>query len=147
MNGKFAYQIAADAILIIHTSFIAFVVFGMALILVGLASDWGWVRNFWFRTVHLVAIGFVVIQAWMGRLCPLTDWESALRERAGGVAYSGSFISYWLQQLIYYEAEPWVFKLGYTVFAVLVVTTWLLAPPRRGKPRVGDSRCRRRDIE
>ncbi len=47
----------ADAIVIIHALFVAFVVFGMAAIVVGLVLRWGWVRNFWFRVLHLAAIG------------------------------------------------------------------------------------------
>ena len=52
----------ADPLLFIHAAFIAFVVVGQLLILLGLALRWHWVRNFWFRIVHLVFIMFVVVQ-------------------------------------------------------------------------------------
>lgn len=127
MNG---YALLADAILIIHALFVGFVVFGLVLILLGLWLGWGWVRNFWFRIAHLVAIGIVVAQSWVGVLCPLTIWENALRRAAGEAGYSGSFIQHWLHEILFYEAEPWVFTLVYTVFGAAVILTWVYGRPR-----------------
>ena len=83
-NTDLWYLLAADALLFSHVLFVAFVVFGLVLVLVGKALDWAWVRNRWFRYAHLAAIAVVVIQAWVGAICPLTTWEMALREHAGG---------------------------------------------------------------
>lgn len=130
MNG---YGALADAVLLIHALFVAFVVFGLALILLGLWLGWNWVRNFWFRMVHLAAIGIVVAQAWAGVLCPLTIWENALRRAAGQSGYTGSFIQHWLHEVLFFDAEPWVFTAIYTAFGAAVVLTWVLGRPgRRG---------------
>ena len=123
------FLLAADGLLIIHALFIAFVVFGLILIIAGLVRGWRWVRNPWFRFIHLGAIGIVVIQAWLNVICPLTVWENNLREKAGDATYAGSFIRHWLHKLIFYQAEAWVFTLSYTAFAALVVLAWYLAPP------------------
>ena len=123
------FLLAADGLLIIHALFIAFVVFGLILIIAGLVRGWRWVRNPWFRFIHLGAIGIVVIQAWLNVICPLTIWENNLREKAGEAIYAGSFIQHWLHDLIFYQAEAWVFTLSYTAFAALVVLVWYLAPP------------------
>lgn len=120
----------ANTILIAHALFIAFVVGGFLLIVAGMLRRWVWIRNPWFRVLHLLAIGIVALQAWLGKLCPLTVWESRLREAAGGVGYPGSFIRYWVQKLIYYDFPAWVFTLAYTVFGALVLLVWFLAPPR-----------------
>ena len=121
--------LAADGLLIIHALFIAFVVFGLVFIIAGVVRGWRWVRNPWFRFIHLGAIGIVVMQAWLNIICPLTIWENNLREKAGEATYAGSFIQYWLHKLIFYQAEAWVFTLCYTVFGALVVLAWYLAPP------------------
>ena len=92
---------------------------------------WSWVRHFWFRVYHLGAIAVVALQSWLGMLCPLTIWENVLRERAGEVPYAGSFLRHWLHRLIYFQAEAWVFTLAHTVFAILVLVTWMRVPPRR----------------
>ena len=123
------FLLAADGLLIIHALFIAFVVFGLIFIIAGLVRGWRWVRNPWFRFIHLGAIGIVVIQAWLNVICPLTIWENNLREKAGEAIYAGSFIQHWLHDLIFYQAEAWVFTLSYTAFAALVVLVWYLAPP------------------
>ena len=120
----------ADLVALVHFLFIVFVVIGFVAILTGVMRRWSWIRNPWFRLLHLAAIGVVVLQAWLGVICPLTVWEAELRRRAGQAFYEGSFIQYWLQRLIFYEAPNWVFGLIYTVFGAAVLLTLLLAPPR-----------------
>jgi hypothetical protein len=66
------YVLAADAVLMLHVLFVAFVIVGLVLIVVGRLMSWSWVRNWWFRVIHLVAIGIVVLQSWLGVICPLT---------------------------------------------------------------------------
>lgn len=130
ISPDFLLPLAADAILLLHVLFVGFVVFGLFLILLGGIFGWPWVRNPWFRILHVVAIGIVVIQSWIGAICPLTAWEMALRTQAGDTIYAGSFIGYWLGRILYYQAPPWVFVVSYTLFAVLVAVSWCLIRPR-----------------
>ncbi|MGP9799034.1 DUF2784 domain-containing protein [Halomonas sp. 86] len=123
----------ADAILVVHVLFVVFVVFGLLAIYAGYFLRWRWVRNKKFRILHLSAIGYVVVQSWLGAVCPLTTWEMALREEAGTATYTGSFIQYWLQSLLYYTAPEWVFVLLYTVFGSLVLCSWFLVRPNQQK--------------
>lgn len=123
-------QFLANSILVMHALFIAFVIIGFVLIVIGMFRQWSWIKNFWFRVIHILAIGVVVAESWFGRICPLTEWESNLREAAGGVGYSDSFIEYWLHKIIFYDLPPWVFTMTYTVFGVLVLLAWILAPPK-----------------
>jgi hypothetical protein len=122
---------AADLILGVHAAFVAFVLLGFVLVWVGGVRGWAWVRNPWFRWLHLAAIGVVVLQAWLGMICPLTVWEMELRARAGRAAYEGSFIVHWLDALLYIEAPAWAFTLAYTLFGLLVLATWFGVRPRR----------------
>jgi hypothetical protein len=121
---------AADAILYTHVLFVAFVIFGLLLILVGRFFSWSWIRNPWFRLAHMVAIAFVVLQSWLGVVCPLTTWEMELRSQAGDAVYAGTFISHWLQEILYYQAPAWVFVVCYTTFGLLVVLSWFWIRPR-----------------
>ena len=130
-----AYRLAADALLLLHVLFVVFVVAGLVLILIGGALDWAWVRNRWYRVSHLAAIGIVVLQSWFGRICPLTIWEMALREKAGDASYSGAFIAHWLEAMLYYRAPAWVFATAYTAFGALVVLSWFLVRPRPFRAR------------
>jgi hypothetical protein len=123
-------QLLADSILVMHAIFIAFVIVGFVLVLIGMFRRWGWIRNLWFRLIHLLAIGFVVADSWLGGICPLTEWESRLREAAGGVGYSESFVQHWLHKVVFYDFAPWFFTVAYTVFGILVLLAWILVPPR-----------------
>jgi hypothetical protein len=131
MEPGLLFLLAADLLLLGHVLFVAFVVIGLILILIGKLLDWAWVRKPWFRITHLAAIGIVVLQSWVGMICPLTTWEMALREKGGGAAYSGTFVSHWLESLLYFQAPAWVFTVCYTVFAGMVVASWFWVRPRR----------------
>ena len=134
------YGLMADLLTALHALFVLFVVVALVMVLVGWAVGWGWVRNAWFRAAHLLAIAYVAAQAWFGQICPLTVWENELRQRANQQPYEGTFIGYWAYRLLYYEAEPWVFTLAYTLFGLAVLAAFILCPPRRrGKPEVAGS--------
>jgi hypothetical protein len=119
----------ADLILIAHFAFVSFVVGGLAVIWVGAAAGWAWVRNFWFRTAHLGAIVFVTGEALLGVWCPLTIWEDALR----GVQEDKSFIARWIHRVMFYDFPGWVFTIAYVLFALVVAASWWwIRPKKRG---------------
>jgi len=130
MESSTLFLLAADLLLFLHVLFVAFVIFALVLIIIGRAFQWSWVRNPWFRITHLLTIGVVVIQSWFGAICPLTTFEMALRSRAGDTQYAGSFISHWLETILYYQAPPWAFAVCYTVFGLLIIGSWFWVTPR-----------------
>lgn len=129
MSSKTIYLAAADALLFTHVLFVAFVIIGLLLILAGRLFSWSWVRNPWFRVVHVAGIVVVVLQSWLGVICPLTIWEMEFRAKAGDAVYAGSFISHWLERLLYYEAPDWAFIVCYTTFGLLVLLCWFWVRP------------------
>ena len=124
----------ADFILIAHFTFVLFVVGGLALIWTGAAAGWRWVRNGWFRIAHLAAIFVVAIESLLGKLCPLTVWEDALR---GAPAETG-FIARWVHRVLFYSFPEWVFTIAYVLFALAVAVTFWRVPPQRQ----GNRRCK-----
>jgi len=125
------YQLLADITLIIHALFIAFVVLGATVVIVGGFKKWLWVRNPLLRWAHLVGVLFVTTQSWLGMTCPLTILEMKLRLMADDSLYTGGFVQHWLQELIYFAAPTWVFTAAYSLFGFLVVVSWFAFPPRR----------------
>ena len=125
------WRVLADLVLVTHAAYVLFVVGGQALIVIGWIRGWEWTRCRMFRLLHLVAIGLVMLEAWLGINCPLTILENSLRLQAGAAAYENSFIGHWLRWVIFYAAPEWIFALIYTVFTALVILTWLAYPPRR----------------
>jgi hypothetical protein len=119
--------LAADAILVLHFAFVLFVVGGLAAIWIGAALGRRWVHNVWFRVVHLAAILFVVAESLAGVWCPLTVWEDALR----GTREDMSFVARWIHRVMFYSFPEWVFTTAYIAFALAVIATYWIVPPRR----------------
>lgn len=119
-----------DLVLVVHASFVAFVIVGLLLIWIGHVRRWAFVRNFWFRVAHLAAIGVVAAESLSGFVCPLTTWEDRLRLLAGGEQrYAGSFIQHWLHQVIFFDVSEHVFTLAYVAFFLAVALSLWFVPP------------------
>ena len=85
------FRLAADALLLVHFGFIAFVILGGLLVL----------RRRWIAFVHVPAVAWATFVVASGGICPLTFVENALRARAGESGYSESFIEHYLLHVIY----------------------------------------------
>jgi hypothetical protein len=120
----------ADLVLMLHFAYVLFVVLGMAVIWMGFFFYWAFVRNFWFRLAHLLAIGIVVVESLMGVVCPLTEWENQMRLRAGSdLIYPNSFIAYWVHRVMFYDASALTFTIIYLLFfSVVLLSFWLVTP-------------------
>jgi hypothetical protein len=118
----------ADVILVVHFAIVLFIVGGLIAVWIGAALRWSWIRNAWFRYLHLAAIAYVAAEALLGVVCPLTVWEDVMR---GGVRPE-SFIGRWVRRLLYYDAPEWVFTTAYVAWtAATLVTLWLVPPRHR----------------
>lgn len=117
----------ADLVVVVHFAIVLFIVGGLIAVWLGAALGWRWVRNRWFRYLHLAAIGYVALEALLGVACPLTVWEDLLR----GGARPDSFVGRWVRRLLYYDAPEWVFTTAYVAWALATLATLRLVPPRR----------------
>lgn len=86
-----AHALLADAVLVLHGLFIAWVVLG------GLAACWRAVLAW----LHLPALAWGLWISWSGAYCPLTPLEQTLRRAAGQAGYEGGFIAHYLGAAIY----------------------------------------------
>jgi len=130
------YAHLADLIVAIHVAYVGFIVVGQLAILLGLVLRWHWVRNVWFRGLHLAAILLVAVEE-MGRIqCPLTTWEYQLRALGGQAVGEDSFMARLMHSLIVHDWPSWIFPVVHISFAVIVLATFVLAPPllARRKP-------------
>jgi uncharacterized protein DUF2784 len=121
-------RFAADAVLLLHLTFIAFVVGGALL-----AFRWRWMP--WIQLPAAAWGAFVELS---GSLCPLTGLENALRARAGQSGYRGSFVEHYLLPLIYpagLSRDTQFVLAGIVVCVNLAVYAMLLRRTRRSAPR------------
>ena len=115
----------ADLVLVLHFFIAGFIVLGLILVWAGALAGWRWIRNPWFRYLHLAAIVFVAAEALLGFACPLTVWEDLLR----GGTRPETFVGRWVARLLYYNAPEWVFTSLYVTWAAAALLTLRLVPP------------------
>jgi hypothetical protein len=124
------YGLLADLVVIIHIAYVAYIVAGLALVLVGWMRGWDCVLDPWFRLTHLAAILIVIVELSLKTRCPLTVLELRLRSLAGQPVTEATFV----ERLMHYVLSGWlpgsVTNLAYVVIAVLISATFVLAPPR-----------------
>ncbi|MBI4477413.1 MAG: DUF2784 domain-containing protein [Acidobacteria bacterium] len=85
------FRLAADFVVLVHATFVVFVLLGGLLVL-------RWRRAAW---VHLPAAAWGVLIEFAGWICPLTPLENSLRERGGAAGYPGGFIEHYFLPLLY----------------------------------------------
>jgi hypothetical protein len=91
------YRVAADIVVLIHFIWILFLIFG-----VFIGRKYRAVKIF-----HGAGLGFAVTMQIFGWYCPLTHLEIWLRRRQDpSHTYSGSFIIYYVEKLVYIELSP-----------------------------------------
>jgi hypothetical protein len=117
----------ADVIVVVHFGVVLFIVGGLLGVWIGAALGWAWVRQRWFRYLHLAAIAYVAAEAVLGVACPLTVWEALAR----GGAPAESFIGRWVRALLFYDFPAWVFSAAYVAWALATLATLWLVPPTR----------------
>ena len=119
------WALAADAVVLLHAAFVAFVVAGAALL-------WRWPRVVW---LHLPA---ALWGAWIevaGAICPLTPLENGLRARAGEAGYRGGFVEHYVVPVLYPEALTrelqWALAAGVVAVNALLYGGWIASRRRR----------------
>jgi hypothetical protein len=86
-----AFSLLADATVVLHLIFVAFVMLGGLLLL-------RYPKVVWLHVPAAAWGAWVEVAGWY---CPLTPLENWLRERAGESAYSSSFVEHYVVPVLY----------------------------------------------
>lgn len=131
MNNE-TYVLLADVIFVVHFVFTAYIVFGLGIIWLGHFLKWGFIRNFYFRVSHVIAMAVVVAESLFGIFCPLTEAEYRLRILAGeGGRYETTFMAGLSQRFFYFDWDEKTFTAIYVIFFIIILVTYRLIPARR----------------
>lgn len=91
------YKIIGDLIVLFHLAWILFLIFGA---LIGCR-----IRGLMW--LHLGGLGFSILLQVFSAPCPLTTLEVWVHERHDPqLAYPGSFIAHYAEELVYLQADP-----------------------------------------
>jgi hypothetical protein len=85
------FRVLADAVVVLHLGFVAFVVLGGLLVL-------RWPRLAW---LHLPCAAWGALIEFADWVCPLTPLENRLRALGGEAGYSGGFVEEYLLGVLY----------------------------------------------
>ena len=119
-NGRSSliYPVLANLVLILHFTFILFVMLGAVLVL-------RWRRIAWIHVPCALWGAWIEFQGW---ICPLTPVENRFRRLGGEAGYSGGFIEHYLVPLIYPSGltRRTQIELGLVVVAINVAVYGLI---------------------
>ena len=85
------FSALAFATMLLHLSFILFVIFGGLLV----------ARRPRLLPLHLACAAWGAYVSLANRICPLTPLENAFRRRAGQAGYEGGFLEHYMLAVIY----------------------------------------------
>jgi hypothetical protein len=116
------YKILADIVVLMHLSWILFLVFGALL----------GIKNRGVRIVHISGLVFSVIIQVFSWYCPLTYLEVWLRSKHDpALSYTGSFIVHYMEKIIYIELP------GRLIFFLSIllcgINSWLYLRGRKNR--------------
>ncbi len=119
------YRLAADIVVVLHFSFIAFVIIGGFLAI-------RWPRIAW---VHLPVVAYGALIEFFSLACVLTPLEQWLRVRSGAQGYDTSFTEHYILPLIYPSGLTYRLQLflGISVIVINLVAYSLVLRKRRIK--------------
>jgi len=126
-----SYHIIADIILVVHLVWIVFMLYGFVLTIRAFWRPAFW--NRWlFRSIHLGGIIIVAGLEILGKYCPLTLWENALRHRYNPANnYPGNFILGYIERLIYPDVSPLVYLLPTYGIALFTLVMFVVKRPAK----------------
>ncbi len=120
------YKILADFVVVIHFLWIVFLFLG---------AIWGR-RYLTIKIFHLSGLAFAIFIQVFNLYCPLTHIEVWLRSKHDPqLAYSGSFIIYYIDKLIYIEVQRYIIFIVTIILCALNILLYfpLLCHSKQGK--------------
>jgi hypothetical protein len=112
----------ADATVVVHLAYLAFIPVG------------GMLALRWPRLVgpHLAAVAVALVSITIGFDCPLTTWEQSLRRHGGQRPYTNGFVDHYLTGRMYPHGDAWAVQ---ALFAICIVLSYAVLCERMMRSR------------
>jgi hypothetical protein len=107
------YGYLADAVVVFHFAFVAFVMAGGLLAL-------RWRRVMW---LHLPAVAWGIYIELSHGICPLTPLENHLRRMGGEAGYQGGFVDHYIMPVLYPEGLTEGMQVALACLIILINVT------------------------
>lgn len=121
-----------DILVVLHLLWATFMIGGFVLAVVGIFQP-ACRRLVKLRTAHVIGIVLTAsVPLWSG-ICPLTDWENALRTGAGLSTIPRSFLAHYANRILYINVAGWLITLLTSLVAVVSLILYFVYPPWKGR--------------
>ena len=117
--------IFSEIVLLFHFCIFLFMTLSFFLIPLGYYQKWEWVKNKYYRLIHLVLMGIIFIETILGFMCPLTILESFLRNDIE----INNKITQIIHQIMYWDLPTYQFIILYLLSILYLIFLWFFLKP------------------
>ena len=122
-------MILSEIVLLLHFSIFLFMILSFILIPYGYYQNWEWVKNIYFRSIHLILMGIILIETILGFMCPLTILENFLRADKK----IDNIFSKIIHQIMYWDFTNYQFIILYLLSLSYIIFLWFSFRPSQKK--------------
>ena len=115
----------SEIVLLFHFCIFLFMVLSFFLIPLGYYQKWEWVKNRYYRLIHLILMGIIFIETILGFMCPLTILENFLRNNIR----INNKITQIIHQIMYWDLPTYQFIILYLLSLLYLIFLWCFFKP------------------
>ena len=117
--------IFSEIVLLFHFCIFLFMILSFFLIPIGYYQKWTWVKNKYYRSIHLVLMGIIFMETILGFMCPLTILENFLRNDTE----INNKITHIIHQIMYWDLPSYQFIILYLLSLLYLIFLWCFFKP------------------
>lgn len=117
--------IFSEIVLLSHFCIFLFMILSFFLIPIGYYQKWKWVKNKYYRLIHLILMGIILIETILGFMCPLTILENFLRNDIE----TNNKITQIIHQIMYWDLPSYQFIILYLLSLLYLIFLWCFFKP------------------
>ena len=115
----------SEIILLLHLLIFLFITLSFILIPIGYFQKWEWVKNKYYRSIHLILMGIISIETILGFMCPLTILENYFRD---DIKVDNKLTEI-AHQILYWDLPNYQFIILYLVSFSYLIFLWFFFKP------------------
>ena len=115
----------SEIVLLFHFCIFLFMILSFFFIPLGYYQKWEWVKNKYYRLIHLILMGIIFIETILGFMCPLTILENFLRNNIE----INNKITQIIHQIMYWDLSSYQFIILYLISLLYLVFLWFFFKP------------------
>ena len=117
--------IFSEIVLLFHFCIFLFMILSFFLIPIGYYQKWKWVKNKYYRSMHIILMGIISIETILGFMCPFTILENYLRD---DIKVDNKFTEI-VHQILYWDLPNYQFIILYLFSFSYLIFLWFFFKP------------------